>query len=489
MKESTAATMNSGDVAMAEAFSESPAPIPDDDGVFLSAACSPSSPPPRDVRNLYASAMAYNIITLTDGALRAIVLLFLVQLQFSAITLAVMFSLYEVMGVFMNFFGGIVGATYGMRFLVFASAFGQFFCVVLLAPLQVVFPDLENADGRNTTLITFYVIVGQMLSGVSKDLMKIQGKSMPKLVTKVGDEDRLFKLISFITGMKNSIKGFGYLFGSLLLFYVGWVGALCIQGGLLLPIFFMAGKWMERDLGISEKTRRRGIRWDAFRKGWNVNVLSGARFFLFGSRDVWFEIAAPYFMRAVLMWAPFAVGGFMAGYTIVYGQLQIATQQLFPRALVATLTVWMCCVGRSPTLSRFWFWVWATTWRTFTLSNPTRSNRGNRGIAGGHRGVCRAVCREQRCALVFNRVYSDHDKVAMDVGFYYCSNAGGRMVGTLISGFIYTYTVDEFGISVNLWVSAGFLLVSAWVLRFCGMKPSRMMKGRILLLNVQFAVA
>ena len=35
--------------------------------------------------------------------------------------------------------------------------------------------------------------------------------------------------------------------------------------------------------------------------------------------------------------------------------------------------------------------------------------------------------------------YADGDKVAMNVGFYYMANAGGRLVGTVLSGLLYQW--------------------------------------------------
>ena len=444
----------------------SPALLPSSSITTTDGTTSTTLQQPRHIVNLYVSSVAYNIITFTDGALRAIVLLFLVSLGFSAISLAVMFSLYELMGVFMNFYGGVLGARYGMRFLLLLSVSGQLTCVILLAPLQVVFPDITNSSERNTLVITVYVVVAQMLSGVSKDLMKIQGKSVPKLVTKVGDDDELFKIISVLTGMKNSIKGIGYLIGSVLLFYVGWVGALCVQGALLFLIYPPALRWMENDLGISKKAEEKArVRCSSFRKGWNVNVLSLARFFLFGSRDVWFEVAAPYFFRSVLHWAPFSVGAFMAGYTIIYGQLQALTSQMFHKNRG---------LKRLPTRWDVPFWAGLNfieitalsigtyfTYQTYVLSgNPTST------IAVLLVGICIfaalfAVSSAVHSYLIVT--YSNRDKVSMDVGFYYMSNAGGRMVGTLISGFIYTYTVETYGLSVCLWVASGFMLISTFV--------------------------
>jgi len=430
-------------------------------------AAAPKEDQPRKIQNLYASSFAYNVITLTDGALRSIVLLFLVQLQFSAISLSIMFALYELMGVFMNLVGGIWGSTYGMRFLVLLSVCGQIACTVLLMFLDMVFPDLDNPETRNIPAITAYVVVAQMFSGISKDLMKIQGKSVPKLVTKSDDEGALFKIVSILTGMKNSVKGFGYLFGSLLLGGAGWLVALGVQLGLLALIVPVALRWMERDLGVSQKAKQKAASKlaGAFKKGWNVNVLSLARFFLFGSRDLWFEVAAPYFFRAVLMWAPFAVGGFMAGYTIIYGQLQTLTTQLYsPKRLLKRnpnrkdVPIWAGVNGVEILVMGIASYFAYQTFRD--TDNATAIT------AVLLTGICVfaalfAVSSAVHSYLIVS--YSNRDKVAMDVGFYYMGNAGGRMVGTLVSGFLYTYTVEQFGLSACLWAAAGFLAVSTVV--------------------------
>ena len=52
--------------------------------------------------------------------------------------------------------------------------------------------------------------------------------------------------------------------------------------------------------------------------------------------------------------------------------------------------------------------------------------------------------------------YSDHDRVSMDVGFYYMSNAAGRLLGTILSGFMY----QSQGITGCLWMSSGLLVVA-----------------------------
>jgi hypothetical protein len=63
-----------------------------------------------------------------------------------------------------------------------------------------------------------------------------------------------------------------------------------------------------------------------------VNILSAARLFLFGARDVWFVVALPVFLTASLGWDYCWVGAFLAAWVIgwhravdcacVYGQAQ-----------------------------------------------------------------------------------------------------------------------------------------------------------------------
>ena len=53
--------------------------------------------------------------------------------------------------------------------------------------------------------------------------------------------------------------------------------------------------------------------------------------------------------------------------------------------------------------------------------------------------------------------YTDGDKVALNVGFYYMANAGGRLVGCLLSGLLY----QAAGLAGCLWGAFGFALTSA----------------------------
>ena len=56
-----------------------------------------------------------------------------------------------------------------------------------------------------------------LLGGVAKDLTKLGGKTVTKLVTPEEKQVRLFKLVSALTGYKNSLKGVGYFMGAALL--------------------------------------------------------------------------------------------------------------------------------------------------------------------------------------------------------------------------------------------------------------------------------
>src|SRR5437763_126653 len=52
--------------------------------------------------------------------------------------------------------------------------------------------------------------------------------------------------------------------------------------------------------------------------------------------------------------------------------------------------------------------------------------------------------------------YSDNDKVAMNVGFYYMANALGRLAGTVLSGLMYQWH----GLQACLWTSTAFVLAT-----------------------------
>ena len=69
-----------------------------------------------------------------------------------------------------------------------------------------------------------------------------------------------------------------------------------------------------------------------FSKQPEINWLSAARFFLFGSRDVWFVVGLPVFLSSVLGWSHTQVGGFLALWVIGYGLVQASAPRLVRRS-------------------------------------------------------------------------------------------------------------------------------------------------------------
>ena len=53
--------------------------------------------------------------------------------------------------------------------------------------------------------------------------------------------------------------------------------------------------------------------------------------------------------------------------------------------------------------------------------------------------------------------YAKEDGVSLDVGFYYMANALGRLIGTLLSGWVY----QQAGLTMCLWVSTFFVALAA----------------------------
>ena len=55
--------------------------------------------------------------------------------------------------------------------------------------------------------------------------------------------------------------------------------------------------------------------------------------------------------------------------------------------------------------------------------------------------------------------YAKGDGVSLDVGFYYMSNAMGRLIGTLLSGWVY----QQYGLAACLWTSSAFVLLAGLI--------------------------
>ncbi|GBF99579.1 hypothetical protein Rsub_12204 [Raphidocelis subcapitata] len=414
------------------------------------------------LRPFVIMSLSYLLFTTTDGAIRMIVLLHAYRLGFSAWQTAVMFTLYEVAGVVTNLLAGFMGARWGIKTTLLAGLTMQ------LAGIGMLFGWREEwsspQSGQRGAAIA-YVTAAQMLCGVAKDLTKLGGKTVTKLVTPDEQQSRLFKIVSFITGWKNSMKGVGYFIGAAALTY-SYYFAL----GLQLAFVGAAMPWAA--LGLSNRLGRARKENITLRtlllQRRNVNVLSAARFFLFGARDLWFEVPLPFFMRDArrgLGWERVVVGAVLAAFIVVYGQVQSWTPQLVLQPLRQSpankyaAVLWSALLTAVPAVLG-----------GIILGTPIFRRRSylpamTGTLMGGIFAFCVVFAVNSSIHSYLIVRYSEGDKVAMNVGFYYMANAMGRLTGTLVSGALYTFAgrtrVQGFG-----WcfvASAAFAAVSALI--------------------------
>jgi len=217
-----------------------------------------------------------------------IVLLHAYNKSFTALEVAIMFMLYELAGVFTNLAAGFMGAKWGIRFTLIIGLCLQLFSYGLLFGW--------NDDWDKKTAI-LYVTMAQMFAGVAKDLTKLGGKTVTKLVSPEDQNTFLFKLVSLITGWKNSLKGVGYFAGSALLGVSYHVALGTMMGivGLALPWAVLG---LDKNLGTAKKTNATSWKEVFAFDNRNLNLLSLARLFLFASRDFWFEVPLPFYLRS-----------------------------------------------------------------------------------------------------------------------------------------------------------------------------------------------
>ncbi|KFE34572.1 organoarsenical effux MFS transporter ArsJ [Thioclava atlantica] len=382
---------------------------------------------PEGLSAYIAVTAAYWAFMLTDGALRMLVLLHFDRLGFSPVQLAYLFILYEVAGMVTNLSAGWIAARFGLTSTLYAGLGVQ--VVALLALSQ-----LDPAWSLGFSVI--YVMAVQGASGVAKDLAKMSSKSAVKLLAPSGNGG-LFKWVAVLTGSKNAVKGFGFLLGAALLASLGFVGAVIAMATVLALI--LAAIIVAMPPGLPRG--RKGAKFsEVFSKSANVNWLSAARVFLFGARDVWFVVGIPIYFYAVLSdgspegdrAAFFLVGSFMALWIILYGAVQAAAPRILKAqtrpeaALIGAARHWALALLVVPALLTLATLLAPapTLWLTLTL------------VAGLLIfGAIFAVNSSLHSYLIL--AFTQAERVTMDVGFYYMANAGGRLLGTLMSGLSY----------------------------------------------------
>ena len=366
-------------------------------------------------RNYAIVTAAYWGFTLSDGALRMLVLLHFYRLGYSPFTLAFLFLLYEAMGVLANLIGGWLATRYGIARMLTVGLATQITGFLLLSALS---PDWTAA------LSVAWVVFAQGICGVAKDLTKTASKSAIKLTA--GDASgQLFKWVALFTGSKNAMKGVGFFLGGLLLQAIGFQAALWTMAGLLAIVFIGVVAFVPPLMGKSKASKSAK---ELFAKNRGINLLAAARVALFGARDVWFVVGVPVFLYAS-GWSFTMVGAFLALWTIGYGAVQALAPALVRRSEdglsseVPAARTWSAVLALVPmvlaalVLAKVDHLEWVV-------------------VAGlGLFGVAFAVNSSVHSYLVL--AYAGSEKAAEDVGFYYAANALGRFIGTLLSGLLY----------------------------------------------------
>ncbi len=386
----------------------------------------------RNVRNYLVVTGGYWAFTVTDGAIRMLVVLYFHLLGYSPFEVAMLFLFYEIFGIVTNLVGGWLGARIGLNL---TMHIGMGMQVVALAMLTV--PD--------AWLSVPYVMAAQALSGIAKDLNKMSAKASVKTLAGGGGGSKLFKWVAMLTGSKNALKGAGFFVGAALLEWIGFRSALAVLAGLLLVVLIATALLLPAGFG---KMKSRPKFTQVFSNRPEINWLSAARFFLFGSRDVWFVVGLPVFLYSVLGWSFTQVGAFLALWVIGYGFVQASAPRLIRRshhgqgpggstARQAAFVLALLPVGIALALGQGWDPAWVLIVGLILF------------------GIAFAINSAVHSYLIL--AYSDFDKVSMNVGFYYMANAGGRLTGTVLSGWAY----QVHGLEGCLWWSAGFVIAAA----------------------------
>ena len=390
----------------------------------------------RSIRNYALVTMAYWGQTLSDGALRMLVLLHFNRIGYSPLQIAFLFLFYEFFGIVTNLVGGWIGARLGLKVTLFSGLAIQVIALSTLALLNPAWPIAFSVA---------YVMVSQALSGIAKDLTKMSSKSAVKAIVPAdAKEGSLYKWVAILTGSKNSLKGAGFFLGGVMLGWLGFAPALGTMASALLLTLIVCAIALPGQIGqMKSKVGFRGM----FSMTPAVNILSAARFFLFGARDVWFVVGLPVFLYDQLGWNFAQVGGFLALWVIGYGIVQASAPLLTGGRREKSSPT-----GKSAV---FWTFVLATIPAAMALGfwrgmNPTTLIVGGLVVFGFVFALNSAV----HSFLIL--AYSEGDKVAMNVGFYYMANAGGRLAGTVLSGWLFQVA----GLPGCLWVSAGMALAA-----------------------------
>ncbi len=392
-------------------------------------------------RNYAIVTAAYWGFTLTDGALRMLVLLHFYRLGYSPFTLAFLFLLYEAAGVLANLIGGWLATRYGIQRMLTVGLVTQITGFTLLSLLN---------PAWTAAMSVAWVVIAQGICGVAKDLTKTASKSAIKITAdqaKNQGSGQLFKWVAWFTGSKNAMKGFGFFLGGLLLDALGFQHALWAMAGLLVLVLAGVVGFVPPLMGKSKASKSAK---ELFAKNAGINALAAARVALFGARDVWFVVGVPVFLYSQ-GWTFTMVGGFLALWTIGYGLVQALAPNIVKRS----------ADGLSAEVPEARWWSLALALIPVGIAAAVLLEAPNLQwwVVGGLGlfGFAFAVNSSVHSYLIL--AYAGSEKAAEDVGFYYAANALGRFFGTLMSGLLY-----QWGGLLYALVGSALMLQVCWLL-------------------------
>lgn len=389
-------------------------------------------------RNYLIVTASYWGFTLTDGALRMLVLFHFFRLGYTPFALAFLFLLYEAAGIAANLAGGYFASRFGIPRML---AIGQMLQIVGLVMLSQLNP------GWDAALSVAWVVLAQGIAGVAKDVTKTASKSAIKATSAEGG-GQLFRWVAWFTGSKNAMKGVGFFLGGLLLDLVGFAPALWLMAGLLAVTFVAGLALLPRQLGKARSSKT--IR-ELFGKSRGVNLLAAARIFMFGARDVWFVVGLPVFLYAY-GWTFLQVGAFLAAWTVAYGGVQAIAPSLVTRSTdglsreVPSARLWAILLAAIPI-------VLAVTVQFADVGRPDMLLVAGLALFG----LPFAVNSSLHSYLIL--AYAGSEKAAEDVGFYYAANAVGRLLGIILSGVLYQLAGIE-----GCLIGSAVMLVLCWII-------------------------
>ena len=379
---------------------------------------------------------SYLGFTLSDGALRMLVLFYFFKLGFSPLTLALLFLLYEFAGVVANLGGGWLTTRFGIRIMLLVGLSLQIIGLIFLSLLDPSFDYI---------LSIIWVLAAQGISGLAKDVTKTASKSAIKNM-EVDGRQGLFYWVSWFTGSKNAMKGIGFFLGGILLTKFGFQNSLWVMAGSLGLVLLLVSFLLPKNLGTSRPSGR--IK-ELFSKSPEVNKIALARIFLFGGRDIWFVVAIPIFLYTN-GWDFWEVGGFLAGWTVFYGLVQA----------IAPNIIYVTNNGKK-TVSSTSILVWSISLALVSLfllgimSAKTDLLLLLSGLILF--GFVFAINSSLHSFLIV--AYAGSKKAAEDIGFYYAANAAGRLFGTFLSGLLF----QQGGVLACLAGTTLFLIATSFV--------------------------